>query len=77
MTKQFRESSYGEIKVTIEQELQLPSVPNFIFLKQSEALKQDGFRESPKVHIKDLSYEALVQIGDAWKKELLSKAGYE
>lgn len=64
------------MKIKIETELEIPSVPNFILIKQSASLKQEGFRESPKIHIKDLSREVLCAIADEWKSELLKKAGH-
>lgn len=64
------------MKIKIEIELEIPSVPNFILIKQSASPKQEGFRQPPTIHIKDLSREALCAIADEWKIELLKKAGH-
>ena len=52
-----------------------PSVPNFIFIDIPQYnLRQDGFKERPKINIEDLSQEQLEEIAEEWKRDLFKRA---
>lgn len=59
----------------IEIELEIPSVPNFIFAKNRKpGRRQDGWKEAAKFAIAELSDEQLGSIADDWKVALLERA---
>ena len=62
------------VTITAKIELIVPRVPNYISHKMLPGLKQDGFKEGPKTHIKDLSDEHLTVIANEWRSCLLHNA---
>lgn len=60
----------AEIKIKLE----TPVAPNYIFHETQPVRRQDGFRESPKTDIADLSDEVLRQIGRDWTEALINNA---
>ena len=54
--------------------LKTPEVPNFIIIEMPPGKRQDGFKESPKLKVGDLTDLQLEQIASDWGKALFSKA---
>lgn len=54
--------------------LQVPSVPNYIFHEPRVGKRQDGYVESPKEDIADLSDDQLREIAREWSVKLLMHA---
>lgn len=52
-----------------------PTVPNFLSLMISvRGKRQDGFQESPKVRVGDLTNEQLEAVARDWRHELFNRA---
>lgn len=58
----------------IKLKLKTPSTPNYIIIESPPGFRQDGYQESPKISIGELSNETLEEIAREWKVELLAKA---
>ena len=63
-------------KITVGKEIVflVPKVPNFIMHEGIVGERQDGFKESPKTPIGDLTDAQLIQIANEWRKNLLELA---
>ena len=51
------------------------NVPNYVLGETSPGLKQDGFVEGPKWHIKELAETTLSELCDQFRKDVFEKAG--
>lgn len=50
-------------------------VPNYIILKMPIRPRQDGFREAPKLHVKDIDADTLARMCDEFRAGVFRKAG--
>lgn len=62
------------MRVELELELEVPSVPNFIFFKMPPSSRREWFFESPKMSLGELTDDKLIEIAEEWKKKLLERA---
>ena len=63
------------MKLNMEIEIQIPTVPNFIAVKGKTVLRQEGFKaESNSIPVQDFSDEDLIKIAEDWKNTLLANA---
>ena len=60
---------------TLKIEIAPFQTPNFARMKMLPGERQDGFRESQAIPLKDLSEEALTDLCRAWLCEVYDKAG--
>jgi hypothetical protein len=56
-------------------ELEPFRTPNFVIVKQPVRPRQEGFTEAPKVPLSELSVETLNALCEAFREEVLTKAG--
>lgn len=55
--------------------LRTPTVPNFIIIESGRfSTRQEGYKESQKISVEELSDEQLNAIADNWRKELFQRA---
>jgi hypothetical protein len=59
----------------IELKLKPFQVPNYVFSEHPPVLRQEGFQESPKFELRELSEEALSQLCDDFRRKVFEKAG--
>lgn len=50
-------------------------VPNYIILEMPTRSRQDGIREAPKLHVKDVNADTLAGMCDEFRAEVFRKAG--
>lgn len=58
----------------IKRKLITPRVPNFILIESEPVLRQDGWKELPKVPVGDLTDETLEEIVREWRIALFRNA---
>ena len=58
----------------IEIELVPIRVPNYVMHKARAGKRQDGFLETPKTHVSELSVDALNGLCEQFKKDLFANA---
>ncbi len=63
------------MKVSVEVELAPFKVPDSVSVKGTPALKQHGFTAQRKMHLSELSREALEKLCDDFQNEVFKKAG--
>ena len=61
------------IKVWID--LKPFTVPNYVLVEQSAKPRQDGFSESPKYELKELSESTLDSLCRQFREDIFAKAG--
>lgn len=51
--------------------------PNYVSLVQPVAARQDGWKDNPKLHVKDVDAEVLSQMCDEFRATVFKDAGKE
>lgn len=49
--------------------------PNFVTLKMPVRPRQEGFKEAPSLHVREVDAETLSTLADIWREKLFEKAG--
>lgn len=62
------------MKITTEQELQPFQVPNYVLTVAKVRPKQDGWVETPKYHLSELSDEVLESLCKKFRDDVFAKA---
>ena len=65
------------MKVEMELDLLPFKTPNFVLVKQEPGKREDGFKEGPKFHLKDLDSLTLDKLCDDFRNEVFKKAEKE
>ena len=61
----------------IAQKLAPFQTPNFVRVVQPPGQRQDGFKESPAIPLKDVPRETLEEMCADFRAEVMRKAGYD
>lgn len=59
----------------VELKLKPFQVPNYVFSEHPPILRQEGFQESPKFALNELSEESLSELCDQFRTDIFRKAG--
>jgi hypothetical protein len=63
------------MKVEMELDLLPFKTPNYVLVKQEPGKREDGFKEGPKFHLKDIDSFTLEKLCDDFRREVFKKAG--